>query len=82
MTDKTEACSAGVLDDQDLEAVNGGISGSEILQAVFRVAAAVVPVPLQAVPGKGFESIVQQGICTASPVSSQGINSALISQSS
>ncbi len=49
MTDKTEARPADALDDQDLEAVHGGISGSEILQTVVRVATAVVPAALQAV---------------------------------
>lgn len=82
MTDKTEARPADALDDQDLEAVHGGISGSEILQTVVRVATAVVPAALQAVQAKGFEPGAQQGIVSASPQLSQGINSVLISQGS
>jgi hypothetical protein len=82
MTDKAETRPADALDDQDLEAVHGGISGSEILQTVFRVATAVVPAALQAVQAKGFEPLAQQGIVSAPPQTSQGINSVLISQGS
>lgn len=79
MTDNAETRAADALDDQDLEAVNGGVSASSIMTTVFRIASAVVPAAIQSAQSKGMEPRAQ-GIVSASPDPSQGIASGLTGQ--
>lgn len=74
MNDTAETRSADALDDQDLGAVNGGVSAASIMTSLFRVASAVVPAAIQAAQSKGMEARAQ-GIVSGSPDPSQGIAS-------
>ncbi|MGO4405980.1 hypothetical protein AB4Z10_17160 [Bosea sp. RAF48] len=56
MTDNAETRPADALDDQDLEAVNGGVSYESIVSTLFRVATAVVPAAIQSAQSKGMEA--------------------------
>lgn len=79
MNDTAETRPADALDDQDLEAVNGGVSAASIMTSLFRIASAVVPAAIQEVQAKGMAARAQ-GIVSAPPDPSQGIASVLSGQ--